>query len=215
MGFRNVEFPYNEHKLEALQKALESRDRECTSELVIALDSLYEKYVPANEKETVSKKIAMDHIKDGIDENCIALIHLHDDTDDRFFTARGVNTLYEIAMRYHSALADMVDSFSVDSMTEVFDDVEYLDEIAFNVLADSIPDDERVTLEAHYEFDVGTLEFRDTEHPDMYGYNLNDLSDILEKMDGTYMTEYDREVLFNEKIKELRQDYNEGQTMTL
>ena len=80
MGFRNVEFPYNDHKLEALQKALTSRDREYTSELVIALDSLYEKYVPANEKETVSKKIAMDHIKDGIDKNCIALIHLHDDT---------------------------------------------------------------------------------------------------------------------------------------
>ena len=215
MGFRDIRIPYNEHKLDALQKALESRDRKYISELVIALDSLYEKYVTADEKETVSKKFAVDHVKDGIDKNCIALIHLHDDTDDRFFTARCVNTLYEIAMRYHSDLADMVDSFSVDSMTEVFDDVEYLDEIAFNVLADSIPDDERVTLEAHYEFDVGTLEFRDTEHPEMYGYNLNDLSEILKKMDGTYMTEYDREALFNENIKELRQEYDEGQTMTL
>ena len=76
-----------------------------------------------------------------------------------------------------------------------------------------MPDDERVTLEAHYDFEVGTLEFRDKEHPDMYGYDFNDLSEILKRMEDTYMTEYDREVLFNEHIEDLRQRYDAEQTM--
>lgn len=216
MGFRNVEFPYNDHKLEALQKALTIRDRECTSELVIALDSLYEKYVPEDEKETVESAIKAEKERQLKEESSFSIIHLHNAEEDLFFTTKDIFSLYQAAQYYYEYLHDMKDEYSLDSLLEYFDSTDIIDESVFKVLSAAKETDDRVCCEVHYDYEVEILEMRDDDGVGMTGYNLDFLYDEIDSIKGRYLSDERRMDAFYKDVENYLEQINSGgPTMTM
>lgn len=66
------------------------------------------------------------------------MIHLRNaDDEECFLTAKGINSLYDAALKYYCDFVDLKDEYTLDCLVERFDSYDYLDEPVFNVLSDA------------------------------------------------------------------------------
>lgn len=209
-----IELEYNEHKLRALKKALKS-DEKILSLLNKTLDMLYDKNVSPKEKQYVEFAIETDDKKEAVNANSFSIIHLHDNDDDIFFTARNCNTLYDLIKLYNKEEIDsmVADNYSVDSIMLSFDDYSIISEEVFNALSSALTENDIITQEAHLEFDVNTLEYRNKEHPDMFGFDFKNINDVFETIYDDTKSEYENEAEFDECVESLYYDCDEDFNM--
>ena len=216
----NFDFDYNRYKLNAVIDCFHHEEEELRMELINHMEKLYDELVPPEVKEQVDAEMVAEHNRQWQYDNCFALIHMHDADDvNVFFVAKGINSLYDAALKYYCDLADMKDEYSLDSMMNTFDSYDYLDEPVFNVLSDAQANDNRISCEVHYDFEVGILEMRDSDGT-MVGYDMNVLSNILDNIECGKYSEAQKRVMFNKDIETYLQEINsegqdEGSTMHL
>ena len=202
MANQKIEFDYNEHKLRALKKVFKGDDK-ILSLLNKALDMLYDKNVSPKEKQYVEFAIQADDKKEAVNANSFSIIHLHDNDADVFFTARNCNTLYDLIKLFNEEEIDFMaaSNYSVDSIMLSFEGYSIISEEVFNALSSALTENDIITQEAHLEFDVNTLEFRNKEHPDMFGFDLNDLNNVYETIHDETISDCENEAQFDECIK--------------
>lgn len=215
----NFDFDYNQFKLNAVIDCFH-HEEELRMELINHMEKLYDELVPPEVKEQVDAEMVAEHNRQWQYDNCFALIHMHNaDDEEIFFAAKGINSLYDAALKYYCDLVDMKDEYSMDCMLERFDSYDYLDEPVFNVLSDAQANDNRISCEVHYDFEVGILEMRDSDGT-MVGYDMNALSDILDRTESNKFSEAQKRAKFEEEIESYLQEVNdegqdEGSTMRL
>lgn len=211
MANRLLEMEYDEHKLKAITKILKSEEKVICA-LSNILDRFFDEKVPDSEKQRVDEIIAAEKEKDELNSNSFSIIHLHDNAEDIFFTSRNTNTLYDLMDFYNENRIGFkaAHNYSIDSIMLNFDDYSCVSEEVFKALSTALVDNDKISLEAHFEFDVNTLEFRDKKQPDMFGFDLKELEDIYDNIHDDIKSDYENETLFDECIKELYSDYDEG-----
>lgn len=208
----NFDFDYNRFKLNAILGQFGNEEENLRNELVAHLDRMYDELVPQEVKDKVDADIVQEQQREWQEQNCFSLIHLHDDDDDIFFIAKNINSLYDAARLYYDELYDIKDDLSLDSLVDRFNYTDYIDEPVFNVLSDAQANDDRISCEVHYDFEVGTLEMRDSNGT-MIGYDMNVLSDILDRIESGRFTETEKHIEFDKEIKSYLQEISgEGQT---
>lgn len=209
MANQKIEFEYNEHKYRALSNALKTES--VASVLKKSLDRIYDKHVSAEQKRKVNERIETDIQKDELNTKAFSIIHLHTSDDDIFFTARNVNTLYDLINLYvNEEIGSLAaQNYSVDSLMLAFEDYSCVNEEVFNALSSALIDNDMISQEAHFEFDVNTLEFRNKEHSDMFGFDLNEMVDVFEKLNDDTKSECENEAEFIDCIEDLFDDCNE------
>ncbi|MCQ4022844.1 hypothetical protein [Ruminococcus sp. zg-924] len=217
----NFDFDYNRFKLNAILGQFGNEEENLRNELINHLDRMYGELVPQEVKDKVEADIVQEQQREWKEQNCFALIHLHDEDDDVFFTARNINSLYDAARLYYDELYDIKDELSLDSLVDRFDYTDYIDEPVFNVLSDAQKNDDRIVCETHFDFEVGTLEMRDKNGVDMYGCDLNYLGVAIDRLEHKLgFSEEDKRNMFNEDIKKYivqcsSEGQDEGSTMHL
>ena len=215
----NFDFDYNSYKLNAVIDCFHSEEEELRMELINHMEKLYDELVPPEVKEKVDQEI-MEHNRQWQYDNCFALIHMHNDDDEEsYFVAKGIHSLYDAASFYYHHLLDMKDEYTLDCLVEKFDSYDYLDKPVFDVLSDAQANDKRISCEVHYDFEVGTLEMRDSDGT-MVGYDMNVLSNILDNVECGKYSEAQKRVMFDKDIETYLQKINgegqnEGSTMRL
>ena len=211
MANQLLEMEYNEHKLKAITKILKSEEK-LISALTSILDRFFDEKVSESEKQRVDEIIAAEKEKDELNSNSFSIIHLHDKNEDIFFTSRNTNTLYDLMNLFKEGGIGFMakHNYTVDSIMLCFDDYSCISEEVYKALSSALVDNEKISLEAHFEFDVNTLEYRDKKHPDMYGFDLTELENIYERIHDDIKTEFENETLFDECINELYASYDEG-----
>ena len=216
----NFYFDYNRYKLNAVIDCFHHEEEELRMELINHMEKLYDELVPPEVKEQVDAEIVAEHNRQWKYDNCFALIHMHSMDEDEFFlAAKGINSLYDAALKYYRDFIYMKDEYTLDCLVDKFDSYDYLDEPVFNVLSDAQANDKRISCEVHYDFEVGTLEMRGSEGT-MVGYDMNVLSDILDRTESDKFNEAQKRAKFDEEIESYLQEINgegenEGGTMRL
>lgn len=216
----NFDFDYNSYKLNAVIDCFHSEEEELRMELINHMEKLYDELVPPEVKEKVDQEIMEEHNRQWQYDNCFALIHMHNDDDEEsYFVAKGIHSLYDAASFYYHHLLDMKDEYTLDCLVEKFDSYDYLDKPVFDVLSDAQANDKRISCEVHYDFEVGTLEMRDSDGT-MVGYDMNVLSNILDNVECGKYSEAQKRVMFDKDIETYLQEINgegqnEGSTMRL
>lgn len=216
----NFDFDYNRYKLNAVINCFHHEEEELRMELIDHMEKLYDELVPPEVKEKVDQEILEEHNRQWKYDNCFALIHMHNDDDEEcFLTAKGISSLYDAALKYYCDFIYMKDEYTLDCLADRFDSYDYLDEPVFNVLSDAQSNDKRISCEVHYDFEVGTLEMRGSDGT-MVGYDMNVLSDILDRTESDKFNEAQKREKFDEEIKSYLQEIkaegeNEGSTMRL
>lgn len=216
----NFDFDYNRYKLNAVIDCFNHEEEELRMELINHMEKLYDELVPPEVKEKVDQEILEEHNRQWEYDNCFALIHMHNvDDEECFLTAKGINSLYDAALKYYCDFVDMKDEYTLDCLVERLDSYDYLDEPVFNVLSDAQANDKRISCEVHYDFEVGTLEMRDSDGT-MVGYDMNVLSDILDRTESDKFSETQKRAKFDEAIESYLSEVNgegqdEGSTMHL
>ena len=208
----NFDFDYNRFKLNAVIDCFDHEEEKLRMELINHMEKLYDELVPQDVKEKVEEEILPEHNRQWKEENTFALIRMRNaDDEECFFVARGIHSLYDASLKYTHDLVDMKDEYSLDSIVEQFDSYDYLDESVFNVLSDAQANDDRISCEVHYDFEVGTLEMRDSDGT-MVAYDMNYLSDLIERVESSKMSEAEKRNAFNDEIENyLNQCDGEGQ----
>lgn len=207
----NFDFDYNRFKLNAIIDQFHHEEDELRLNLIDHLEKLYDELVPQDVKQKVEEEILAEHNRQWREENTFALICMRDVEDECCFVARGIHSLYDASLKYTHDLVDIKDKYSLDSIVEQFDSYDYLDESVFNVLSDAQANDDRISCEVHYDFEVGTLEMRDSDGT-MVAYDMNYLSDLIERVESSKMSEAEKRNAFNDEIENyLNQCDGEGQ----
>ena len=216
----NFDFDYNSYKLNAVIDCFHSEEEELRMELINHMEKLYDELVPPEVKEQIDQEMMEEHNRQWQYDNCFALIHMHNDDDEEsYFVAKGIHSLYDAASFYYHHLLDMKDEYTLDCLVEKFDSYDYLDKPVFDVLSDAQANDKRISCEVHYDFEVGTLEMRDSDGT-MVGYDMNVLSNILDNVECGKYSEAQKRVMFDKDIETYLQKINgegqnEGSTMRL
>lgn len=208
----NFDFDYNRFKLNAIIDQFHHEEDELRLNLIDHLEKLYDELVPQDVKQKVEEEILAEHNRQWQNDNCFALIHMHNvDDEECFMTAKGIHSLYDAAKLYHDDLTGEVNEYSIDSLLLYLDSYDYLDESVFNVLSDMQAYDNRISCEVHYDFEVGTLEMRSSDGT-MVAYDMNYLSDLIERVESSKMSEAEKRNAFNDEIENyLNQCDGEGQ----
>lgn len=208
----NFNFDYNQFKLNAILGQFGNEEENLRDELVTHLDKLYDDIVPQDVKDNVESDIVQEQQREWQEQNCFSLIHLHDEDDDVFFTAKNINSLYDATRIYYDELYDIKDELSLDSLVDRFVYTDYIDEPVFNVLSDAQASDDRISCEVHYDFEAGTLEMRGSDGT-MVAYDMNYLSYLIERVESSGMSETEKRNAFNGDIEiYLNQCDGEGQS---
>lgn len=216
----NFDFDYNRYKLNAVIDCFHHEEEELRMELINHMEKLYDELVPPEVKEQVDAEIVAEHNRQWKEDNCFALIRMHNMDEDEFFlAAKGINSLYDAALKYYCDFIYMKDEYTLDCLVDKFDSYDYLDEPVFNVLSDAQANDKRISCEVHYDFEVGTLEMRGSDGT-MVGYDMNVISDILDRTESDKFNEAQKRAKFDEEIKSYLQEINvegenEGSPMRL
>lgn len=134
----NFDFDYNRYKLNAVINCFNHEEEELRMELINHMEKLYDELVPPEVKEKVDQEILEEHNRQWEYDNCFVLIHLRNaDDEECFLTAKGINSLYDAALKYYCGFVDLKDEYTIDCLVERFDSYDYLDEPVFNVLSDA------------------------------------------------------------------------------
>lgn len=179
----DIKLEYNNHRLAVLKKILSEQDKSLDAELVSALDTLYEKFVPEKLKAEIASLIARENTELHQTENCFAVYHLHDDFDDYHFTDEFNKTFFDATCRYCEMLEYGYKSKTVDTVAhEYFPDNHSINAAVFSVLCNTMPNDNRISALIEFDLENETVSVCDSSDNAWRVYNLEDVTEAMRKV---------------------------------
>lgn len=203
MSGKKIELGYNEHRIAAIEKALQTQGKNIAEELLPELDFIYEKYVPDDIRYKVEDLISREETELRQSANCFAVYHLHDDFDDYHFTDDFSNTFYDAACRYCEMLQYGYRSKTVDTVAqEYFSEHQPINASVFSILCSAMPNDNRISALIEFDFENETVGVCDSSDNSWRVYNLEDVSEAVHKAerkaDSVFKTDQE---IFNEALE--------------
>lgn len=190
MADTDITLFYNSHRLDALKGILEEQGMDLKQALMPALNDLYERLVPADQREEIESRIAEEAAQAELEQEAarrFAVIHFHDAEDDYFFTSELRNSFYSIANLYRSDLRDEVGRYTLDSMASCnFSGQEPISDVMFSVLCNAMPNDDRITALVEFDFENGNISVKERGDSDWRAYHLRDVSTAMWKAERQY-----------------------------
>ncbi len=179
MGDTDFTVYYNTYRLEALDKALRRQGTEVQSAVCATLDSLYEKYVPAQERQDIENRIAQESAQAKAEAESAwrcAVVRLKQNGDTYQLADPEHTTLYRLALFYRNKLQSQVGKVPVLHLTGSFQKADRIFNSDYERLAAQIHAGPNVTLVAEFDFDNGVINFQTKDSPGFSSYKLWDIS---------------------------------------
>lgn len=197
-----IKLEYNDHRLAALEKALNTQGKNIAEELLPELDLIYENQVSDEIRYEIEALISREEAEARMSENCFAVYHLHDDFDDYHFTDEINNTFYDAACRYSEMSEYGYKSKTADTVAhEYFPDSQQINASVFSALCNAMPNDNRISALIEFDLENETVGVCDSGDNSWRLYNLENVLDAARKAelkpDDVFKT--DREI-FNEAL---------------
>ena len=190
MADTDVTLFYNTYRLDALKCILEEQGLDLEQALVPTLDDLYERLVPADQRERIESRITEEAAQEEMEREAakrFAVIHFHDAEDDYFFTFELRNSFYSIANLYCLDLRDEVGKYTLDSMASCnFSGKEPISDVMFSVLCNAMPNDDRITALVEFDFENGNISVKERGDNHWRVYHLKDVSTAMWKAERQY-----------------------------
>lgn len=190
MADTDIALSYNARRLDAMMRILEEQGSDVEHELHPALDDLYERIVPADQREEIESCIAAEQAQEETEQEAagrFAVIHFHDAGDDYFFTSELRNSFYSIANLYRYELRNEIGRYTLDSIAACnFSGQEPISVVMFSVLSGAMPNDERISALVEFDFESGNISVKESGDSAWRAYRLKDVSDAMYKAERQY-----------------------------
>ncbi len=111
----------------------------------------------------------------------LAVIHLHDDTDDFHFTSELYSDLFSIGYIYHHRMREDVGTHTLDSLAVSFSEYNPIDTETFAVLVNAAGKDERIKTIVDFDFENGYMSVWEQQTNKWNAYPLKDISSAIAK----------------------------------
>lgn len=214
MGFSEIKIPYNEHRLEALRRVIENNGDSIDEIVRIALDKVYEQKVSAEDKFEVDKRIAFDKNREVNFGDSFSIIHLNDDRSHEYFLIKDLKDFYDIAKRYCDEVKNDVDVATLDTLESDFGEYESIDKNVFEILANSMPNDNRVRTVAEFDFVNKLVSVLDSSDGAYRTYYLSDVEEAIAESElSSAASTYEKHHIFTSAMDDVEPIEDEGQTM--
>lgn len=183
----------NFRKYIALEKALKNNEKSIEEEMIKLIERLYSDTVSEQERMAVEQQIVKDEKEESKAAKRFAVVHLHEEDDDHYFTTGPNENLFTIAKRYYFEQDDMHSgAFSLDTLGRYLNSDYNLDESMFSILSGACQNDARISAAIQIDLERKVV-------------------NVLENGKSTWM-QYTPEMLF-EAVKASQKFFNMGPTM--
>ncbi len=179
MGDTDFTVYYNTYRLDALDKALRRQGSEVQTAVCATLDSLYEKYVPAQERQDIENRIAQENAQARAEAEAtrrFSVVRLKKNGDTYHLADLEHTTLYRLALLYRNKLQHQVGKVPLLHLTGSFQKADRIFGTDYERLAAQIHTSPNVTLTAEFDFDNGVINFQTKDSPGFSSYKLWDIS---------------------------------------
>ena len=175
----------NDHRFNAMARALALQGMTVVQALYPALDVLYEQIVPPDERRQIEEYIADEEarrIRECEAARRFSVVHLHDADGDLHFTSELHTNFYNAARLYRvvtkelSGIAPMMDRLSHAFMSH-----RNITPSDFSALCQAMPNDQRITAVMEFDLEDGTVGVCDSSDNAWRYYKLKDVSTAVYK----------------------------------
>ena len=216
---------YNQHRVDAMERILNEQRTDLQTVVMEQLDSLYEKLVPAQEREMIDAKIAQEHAERMAEYEAsrrFAVVHLHDDQQDYHFISEVHTNFLQTARLYRLVTKDMPGpGTTLDRMKNCFLRHQPIAPEVFSKYCDDMPNDHRITALVEYDLENGMVSACESSDNHWLTYNLKDVSTAVFRADRkSNLSLKERNEIFQEALhgKEIEfdeQDFDEDPAPTM
>ncbi len=189
MADTDVTIYYNIHRLQALKDVLRIQGSDVQTAVSATLDSLYEKYVPAQDRQDIENRIAQEAAQARAEAEAArrySVLRLKQGGDVFCLLDSEHINLYSLARLYRVSLQPKLADKSLWNVLGSFTKADRIFQSDYNRLADHIGVNPQITMVAEMDLDKGTLHYRDTGMDTYVGYSLKDLSTAVFRADRKY-----------------------------
>lgn len=176
---------YNTHRLTALEDMLKKQGMDMEQALLPALNDLYERLVPADQREEIESRIAEEAAQVEMEREAarrFAVIHLHKADDDYFFQSELWTHFYSIASRYCKMEKDDTSHLQANEIAQRYFSIHVpMSVYSFCEFCDHMPEDQRVTALMQFNFEDGYVNAYERGDTGWRTYLLKDVFDSFER----------------------------------
>lgn len=179
---------YNQHRVDAMERALRSRGSNLTDEITRQMDALYQRIVPEQERADIEDKIRQEEAQRMAEVEAsrrFALVHLHDADMDYHLLTELHDKFIHSARLYRLVTKDiqgLAEQGRENSLTELnrmrlaYMRHEPLTPEAFAQLVDNAPNDYRIQAMVEFDFEDGMVSVCQSSDNHWGTYKLSDVS---------------------------------------
>lgn len=201
----DVSIYYDRHRVEAMERILNSQRTDLETVIQEQMDALYEQIVPAQERAEIDERIRQERA-DRIAENEVsrrfAVVHLHDAQEDTHFISELHTSFYQTARLYRLVTKELPGPGSVQSrMRSAFLGHTPIAPEVFSEYCEAIPHDRRITALVEYDLENGVVGAFESGDNQWRSYPLKDVSAAVFRADRKMnLSVRERECVFREAL---------------
>ena len=175
----------NAHRFDAMARALALQGMTVEQALYPAVDILYEKVVPAEERRQIEDTIAAEEtqrLQEREASRRFSVVHLHDADGDLHFISELHTNFYNAARLYRMVTKELFGTAPVmDRLSYAFMAHQAITPVTFSALCQTMPNDQRITAVMEFDFEDGTVGVCDSSDNAWRYYKLKDVSTAVYK----------------------------------
>lgn len=151
----------NAHRFDAMARALALQGMTVEQALYPAVDILYEKVVPAEERRQIEDTIAAEEtqrLQEREAARRFSVVHLHDAEGDLHFISELHTNFYNAARLYRMVTKELSGPAPVmDRLSHAFMSHRNITPSDFSAMCQAMPNDQRITAVIEFDFEDGTV----------------------------------------------------------
>ena len=185
MADTDITLFYNAHRFDAMTRALALQGMTVVQALYPALDILYEKVVPPDERQQIENTIADEEtqrLREREASRRFSVVHLHDAEGDLHFISELHTNFYNAARLYRMVTKELSGPAPVmDRLSYAFMAHQAITPVTFSALCQTMPNDQRITAVMEFDLEDGTVGVCDSSDNAWRYYKLKDVSTAVYK----------------------------------
>ena len=175
----------NAHRFDAMARALALQGMTVEQALYPAVDILYEKVVPAEERRQIEDTIAAEEtqrLQEREASRRFSVVHLHDAEGDLHFISELHTNFYNAARLYRMVTKELSGTAPVmDRLSHAFMSHRNITPSDFSAMCQAMPNDQRITAVIEFDFEDGTVGVCESGDCTWRYYQLKDVSTAVYK----------------------------------
>ena len=175
----------NDHRFNAMARALALQGMTVEQALYPALDVLYEQIVPPDERRQIEEYIADEEarrIRECEAARRFSVVHLHDSEGDLHFISELHTNFYNAARLYRMVTKELSGPAPVmDRLSYAFMTHQSITPMTFSALCQTMSNDQRITAVMEFDLEDGTVGVCDSSDNAWRYYKLKDVSTAVYK----------------------------------